>query len=474
MSIIENINQRAKLAVRGWLGLEQGMSMSAGETTTQKLISTYRNYYAGVHKVFLTDRQKAWLDQHDGNISFTVNHTATVVDAVVERLRVLSFASGDPALDATLWQWWQDNRMDVVQVETHRTAVRDGESAVITTWNEDERRPEYILHPRFVEKSAGGDGFGFFVDYPNDNYLTRPNYAVKRWTDADNKERHTYYYPDRIERYITQRGKLVEYSDNEGDQWPIPWVNQAGRPIGIPVAHFRNSGLESDIKPIIPLQDALNKAWLDLMAASDMTAFRMLVFLGWVPTTDGKEPDAEGSNLVKVAPGQMLATRKAPDTANVHEIEPADLTPLLEVEDRIVYRMALLSNIPASRFLTSKQIAGAETQKEQEKPLIAKVEERQALFGNGWEDLCAVSLRMAQAFGGMSIPDKLQLSTVWKPAGVVDEEVQLANARSKQGLGVPFEMVMANLGYTADEIKTMMNSPEYRARLALLSMDGGG
>lgn len=450
------------------------MSVSASENTAQKLIMTYRNYYAGVHKIYLTDRQKAWLDQHDGKLTFTVNHCPTVVDAVVERLRVTGFESNDPEISALLWGWWQANRMDVVQVEAHRYAIRDGDAAVITTWDEEKRRPVYVLHPRFVSKEVAGDGYGVYVEYANDNWLTDPLRAVKQWTDENNKDRMTVYYPERIERFIKERNRWAEYKDTPDSAWPTPWVDTSGRGLGIPVAHLRNSGLESDLKPVIPLQDALNKAWLDLMAASDMTAFRMLAFFGWIPTTDGKEPEEDGSNLIKVTPGQMLATRKRPGEADIHEIEPADLTPLLEVEDRIVYRMALISKTPASRFLTTKQVSAAESLKEQDEPLVAKVEERQALFGNAWEDLSSVSLNMARAFGGARVPDDVTCSTTWKPARDVDEQAQLENAKARQELGVPFDVVMTLLGYDQQKIDTMKASPEYQNRLAMMTLSVGG
>jgi len=473
VSIIYTINQKAKQAVRGWLGLELGNGMSTSETSTQKLIQTYRDYYGGKHKIYLTDRQKAWLDQHDGDLTFTVNHSATVVDAVVEKLQVIGFEASDPEAAALLWEWWQANRMDVVQVEAHRWAVRDGEAGILTTWNEVERRPDYVLHQRFIAKTAGGDGYGVWVEYPNDNWMTNPTHAVKQWTDENNKDRRTVYYPDRIERLILERSKWVEYRDNPGDPWPTPWVTSAGQPIGIPVAHLRNSGLESDLKPVIPLQDALNKAWLDIMAASDTTAFRMLAFFGWIPTSDGKEPADDGSNLLAVAPGQMLATRKRPTEASIHEIEPADLGPLLEIEERIVYRMALLSGTPASRFLTSRQVASDETLKEQQEPLNAKVEERQSLFGNAWEDLGYVSLKMAQAFGGYSLADDVEIETTWKPARPVKETEQIASAQGKKGLGIPIETLWAELGYDQDEIAAMKKTPSYRASMAMMNIGVG-
>jgi hypothetical protein len=473
--IFDRASNAARNAVLSWLFPGNAMT-DQEEKKAQDLIVLARKYYDGDHEVYLTDRQEAWLDLHNGQIKFTVNHCPTIIDAIVERLKVTGFGlpEGNDLADQ-LWKWWKDNRMDIVQIEAHRWALRDGESFILVNWDKAGKLPEFILHPRFVDKSAGGKGFGMWMEYPQDNYLMKPERAIKQWEETNaegkNQERMTIYYPDRVERYVKVKGKWAEYRENEADEWPTPWVLSDGTPIGIPVTHFINSGLISEIKEIIPLQDALNKSWLDIMAAADTTAFQMLVFLGWIPTTDGQDPKSDGSNLLKVAPGQMIGTKKSPNNVDFREISPADLTPLLDVEERIVFRMALISDTPLSRFLTSKQVSSADTLKEQDRPLVAKVQERQTRFGNAWEDTMILALRIAKAFGGMTeeISD-LELSTLWSPAELVDEKLQAEAKKLKQELGVTTEQLWAELGYSEEQIEKMMESPEYLATLANLEL----
>ena len=215
---------------------------------------------------------------------------------------------------------------------------------------------------------------------------------------------------------------------------------------------------------------ALNKAWLDILAASDSTAFRMLVELGFVPTTDGREPAEDGSNLLQIAPGQMLATRKKPGEVEITAIEPSSLDPLLQVEERIVQRVAQVSDTPLSRFQFSGQVAAEGTLKQQEAPLIAKIEQRQVLFGNAWEDMADQARWQAATFDTAEIDLTTAINTVWAPAAVRDQLAEIEAATGKRALGVPEAQLWSELGYDAAQIAEMMAMPEVQARLAAMTM----
>lgn len=481
------------------LGGRSPMVTDEKEHKAQSLIVKARQYYRGKHEVSLTERQKKYLKQHsDADITFVVNHCPTVVDAVVERMKVTGFSITDPSrafapeptinkaddiaaisaeqrLGTLLWLWWQQNRMDAVQIEAHRKMVRDGECFLLIDWDQDLNRPQYMLHPRFVDESLGGSGFGMWIDYPNADPLQSPLRAIKQWvTYADNgtkTHRRTIYYPDHIERRVLDGGEWVERAEdglNAQDSWPI------GK---IPIAHFRNrEDSDSELRDVIPLQDALNKTWLDVLAAADTTAFRMLGFLGWIPTTDGREPAEDGSNLLVVLPGQNIATDKPKDEVDLKVIEPADLKPLLDAEERIVYRMATVTDTPLHRFQSTRQVARAETIKQQDEPLVGKVQQREVLAGNAWEDAMMLSIKMAVEFGKTALPDdigdpdNLILSTQWSPAELIDDKTRMEVAKGKKELQVPIEQIWREeFGYSEDQIAEFKESEQYKAIQAMRS-----
>lgn len=467
------IGERVRSRVLRWLFQGDVMTLDAEERKAQGIIALARKYYNGDQVVYMTTRQKAWLDLHPGKVRFVVNVCATVIDAVVERLKVTGFdvseelETEEENIDQIAWSWWTANRMDAVQTQAHRMAVRDGESFMLTAWNTQEKRPDFVLHQRFVDKSLGGDGFGCWIEYENDDPFGKPERAFKQWTEDDEgtpRVRRTVYYPDRVEKYALD-GDWKQVQDPGDTGWPLPFVDGAGQPLGIPVAHLRNPGLRSELHDIIPLQDALNKAWLDIMAASDSTAFRMLVVLGFVPTTDRKEPAEDGSNLLQVSPGQMLATRRKPGEVSVDSIDPASLDPLLQVEERIIYRVAQISDTPLNRFQFSRQVSAEGSLRQMDAPLIAKVEERQVLMGNAWEDMMEMAMRQASAFGGYQFGG-VPINTVWTPAAVRDEKKEIEVATAKKALGVPTEQIWSELGYDAEQIADMQQSGEVMARQA--------
>ena len=67
-------------------------------------------------------------------------------------------------------------------------------------------------------------------------------------------------------------GQWEPHMDAGDATWPLPWIDGKGAPLGIPVVEFANPG-GSEIDQIIGLQNALNKTWLDLIAAADASGF---------------------------------------------------------------------------------------------------------------------------------------------------------------------------------------------------------
>lgn len=350
----------------------------------------------------------------------------------------------------------------------------------MSVWDAEENRPQWIIHPRFVSRSAGGDDYGMVMEYPNNNPFLQPIRAIKMWEELDNRgqilQRRTYYYPDRIEKVAYQEGKWQEYRDESDVAWPIPWVGADGKPLGIPVAHFKTPLMLSDLKKVIPIQDAENKQWLDILAAGDATAFRTLITYGWRPTTDGDMPKADGSNLIRISPGHIISTLKTAAEASTQVIDPGDLTALLEVEEKLVLTLARVTGTPVSRFQTTRQVAAEGTLKQQEGPLLSKVEARQTLFGNAWEDLVKVSVRMAQMYGN-GIPEVVgkqvvTLSTKWGNAEVRDEQAQKTIADTYKAIGAPLEFILQELGVPQEKITEIMGSDEVKMRMENMALAG--
>jgi hypothetical protein len=451
------------------------------EKTQQENILRAREYYEGDQDVRLTDRQRQYLGFEKGG-KFCLNYCGDVVDSVVERLQIKSFAAPEQAVSEWITKTWMLNRMDAGQRSVHAGAVLDGEHFVIVDWDATSKRIRFYPHPRYTDPSVEGTGFGCKAHYPDGDASQEMEFASKRWTEPminesgqrQTLQRMTLYYPNRIEKYVMGKGGEWSQLEEPGQQrigssaadavggrpvWPVPWVDQAGAPLGIPVVHFRNPALRSELWNAFYVQDAVNKTALDLLAAGDTAGFRILFAHGWIPTTDGKTAASDGKNLIKIAPGQIIGSSAA--DAGLDPIEPTDLSKLEDVLNGWIMRLAQVTGAPVSRFQMTKQIAAEGTLKQQESKLIAKVEDRQVTFGNAWEDCLNVARRMANTFGAAGLDEEAQIESQWNPAAVRDETAELERIALKRGkLQVPLFQVWQEAGYSPEQIDKMLASPE--------------
>jgi hypothetical protein len=442
------------------------MSMEADR---QKEILLVRKYYGGDQGVELTDRLKQFLgDENRDGPSFRVNLIKAVIDIELEKLHVKSFDCVDTAQAKLAWQWWTKNQMDAVQEDVYEAGLRDGESFIVIDWDDNKQSPQWIMNPRWTDTINGGDDFGCWMSYPNNDPNQEPSFAVKQWvetTSRDRVEHRNVYFPDRIMKY-TRGG-------NNAD-WvligTVDWTDESGEPIGIPVIVFQTRGLRSEVWDALPMEDVVNKSTLDLIATLDMTAFRIFYAFGFIPTDDGKEPADDGSNWLKVAPGQIVGTTKTKTDVDFGAIEAADPEPLLKAVHQFMLWLAMLSGTPTSRFTTSGVVAKDETLKEQERPLAAKILSHQIRFGNSWERVLEVSRRLynSKIVGEPVLDVEPMFETLWADAGTQSEADRVEMLVMKRELGIPLSQLWSEAGYSREQIEEMQKTEEYTRMLNTL------
>jgi hypothetical protein len=477
-----NVKIDLELAYAAWLAEE--------EQQRQENVVMARKYFEGDHDVKLTERQKEYLGHQLDTGRFSVNYCATIVKAVYERMIVKAFEDAQEEWAAWAWDLWQANRMDAKQIDVYRGAVRDGEQFVFVDWDKENERPTFIPHPRYTDPMNDGDGFGCKAFYPDDDTSQPMERVSKRWTEKiiksngerDTRRRMTVYYPDRIEKWVASTKDESGWEPLEvgGEPWPIPWTegdvapgvydddsqwvpNEAAKPLGIPVVHFYSPGRKSELWDAVPVQDLVNKTALDILATADAAGFPINLAFGWTPTTDGKDPEADGGNYLKIFPGCWIGP--IPEEGGHYErIPPEDIAGLLESLDSWIIKLAQVTDTPISRFQMTRQIASEDTQKQQEAVLLAKVRNRQTLFGNGWEDCMVMAGKIARRMT-QDVPEGDGLDTLWEPAETRDEKAFREAMMLEAQMGVPKEMLWEKLGYDQDDIARMkaMASEEMEA-----------
>jgi len=449
-------------------------SVSDMESAIQHDILTARDYHVGAQFVALTDRLRMFLGGNSSDSMrdadrLRLNICRIVTNAVTERLFVRGFETdevGTPGeapngtpqtvkpLAAWAWQVWQKNKMDSKQRAVHLAACRDGEAFVIVDWDGRVGRPRFTPHERFVDTSlanrlttpdtAAHIGEGCRAFYRNDDPDQDLLFVTKQWVEVmypaglrRERRRLTVYYPDRIEKYAGRPGAWQRTMDEGDAGWPIRWVDTRGAPLGCPVAHFRSTaGMEA--AEAWPLQNAINKELVDLLAASDMTAFRLILAFGWQPV------DSDGNPLT-IEAGTILGTTNPQGSAQV--IDGADLSNIITVIDSLIIKAALATDTPTDRFIATRQIRSEGSQKEGQEPLVNKVRARQSDLGDGWERCLEVARRLENTFGRGGLDEGVLLQAQWEPAQSRDEDAELAQAAKKQSLGIPARQIWKELGY---------------------------
>ena len=443
-----NVAMDVKLSFLHWLCTE--------DDERQKNIMQYREYYDGQHDAQLSDRQRRYLELKTGQ-EFNGNYCPIPVDSLAEKLTVTGCDAGD-VQTPTLDDWLTANKLDGLQGIVHTGSLRDGDGYVMVSWDDLNKRPV------FTPEMACCNGAGVKVHYSEENYQ-EVSFATKRWRvtqghHAGYVRRLNIYYPDRIEKYISNQeydeGQWAAYEE-PGQPWPIPWVRRDGSPMGVPIIHFRNKeqGYDygtSELSDVIPLQNAFNKSLIDLLAAGDTTAFRVYTMVGDNPTG------------IKVSPGSWIYTTRPPggdSGAAIGFIPGEDLTPLIQLKDSMAMEIARITRTPLSYFQISGQVASDATLKEQEQPLVSKAKKRQIYFGNSWENVLRMARALQNTFGsGAPLDENQPIEVIWASPEVRNVKEDLEAATMKQALGVPKEQLWREMGYTADQIEEFKQTIE--------------
>ena len=410
-----------------------------------------REWYDGIHNIPLTDRQKQYLDV-DVEFEWALNYLRLPVELVTERLTVDAFDGPDDigGEEGVIDEWWTSNRMDALQNQVHRAAIRDGDTYLLIEWDNENGRPVFSHEPAH-------DGIeGMKVHYLS-NLKRDMTMASKVWQENRFDERGriqtvkrlNLYLPDVIERY-ENTGKGWTPFETPGEPWPVPW------PIGIiPVVHFRwkdNGGNwgESELESLIPLQMAINKAALDEMETADKTGSQLLTLTG------ASWPEGQ-----KYAAGDVLSVSSK--DAAWGTVPPGDLSQLRERINDYIIRIAQLSHIPLQHFQVTGQIASAATQQADDSQLVAKVASESVALGNAWEDAMYIGLKLWKEYGGgRDLARGENIECQWADFERIDRlavEERRANVLAlliNAGVSIEGALALPALGYTEEEQMRML------------------
>lgn len=350
------------------------------------------------------------------------NLCAAVVDSVADRLKITGVDAGDTGsaeLADQAWTIWQRNRMDVRAPETHHEALLTGDGYALV-WPDQEGKA--VIWPLPACDVA--------VAYdPNRPGVLRR--AARYWWDEDDGRAHVdVFTPDQVERWVSRAARKAGTGlGNPGHFHEFVAVNTGGIEIEstiphtagrVPIVHFPNMKHHgygtSELVNVVPLQRALNKTLCDLLVAQEFSAFRQRYATGFdlddEDTADATEPGTDTRPPLDYGNDRMI-TSSDPDT-KFGTFEASDITQYVEVLENFRAEIARVSGTPLHYlFITRGDFPSGEAMKSAEARFTRKVENRQASFGNQWEDLLALALRIEDAELAV---DGSMLSLEWESA----------------------------------------------------------
>jgi len=400
-------------------------------------------YYDGDHPLqFATSKFK----EAFGNLfgAFADNWCQIVVDAPVERLRIIGFKTSDEVrADEDAWRIWQTNAMDVESVIAHTEAGKVGTAYLLVDPGGDDGPRITVEHAAQVVVATD----------PGDRRTRLA--ALKRWTGEDGYEYATVYLPDYVLKFRSEDASVDGIMGLAGT---INWQPRPGgavpNPFGVvPVIPLSNTpgllgGGRSDLDPAIPLQNAINKLCTDMLVASEFGAFRQRVLTGVEIPRDPETGRPLGRSEI-VAAMSRLWTFENTD-AKVSDLPATDLNNFVTAIGQFRQDLAAQTSTPPHYMLGQVVNASGDALKVAEATLVSKCKTKILYFSDAWEEAMALALQAA----GRTV-SRADIDVLWEDperstlAELVDAAVK------KRTLSVPLETVWLELGYTPEQIADM-------------------
>ena len=407
----------------------------------------YDEYYEGEHKLaFATSKfRKTFGDLFS---EFADNWCGLVVDAPEERLNVEGFRFGvdDDRLqgDTKAWEMWQRNQLDAFSQQGHLEALIWSNASVMV-WQQDDQAKITVEHPSqvIVAHESGS--------------VSRRSAALKAWTDDFTGDLFVnLYLPDVIWKWrrpasttkLSGAGEFVERDDSqlENPLGVVPIVPLVNKP------RLLRPG-QSEIRAVVPMQDAVNKLVADMMIASEFQSFRQRWATGIeIPVMyddDGKPlpADQQEAAVWKHAIDRLWYSEDPETTYG--EFDVTDLKSFVTGIEMLVQHIASQSKTPPHYFYLSGQFPSGESIKSAETGLVAKVLRKQRFFGEGWEEV----MRLGFAIEGDRVRAQDDFAeTIWSDAESRTESQHVDAVIKKRSVGIPLKQLWEDLGYTQVQI----------------------
>lgn len=395
------------------------------------------------------------------------NVTSLVVDAKTERMTVAGVrTSNDPAGDVDLWRdYWQANDLDDESLALHDKVLTVGRAFVLVWPNMDGGVPSVEITPE--------DPCEMIVAYAPGSRRERTA-ALKVFVDPDEKKMYaTLWLPDGVWFW---QAKWKQYIEGRNADWK-PWAGpddagyRADNPFApqIPVVEFRcRPTLTGRPNPevtnsVIRIQDRINKTIFDRLVLSEFQAYPQRWAIG---IQDELDP-VSGRPLNPLKPGpQRVWTFPADEetgaSVTLGQFDAADMSPHLKAVESDIQTLAAITKVPVYYLMGQMVNISADAIRAAEAGLVAVVKKHQRAIEGCWEEV----LRLAMTVAGDVRGADVALELVWKDPENRSLAEAVDAALKNQSIGIPFEQLLEDIGYSPQKIAIMSAMRQADALLA--------
>jgi hypothetical protein len=422
-------------------------------------LDKFRSYYEGDQELNFASQN--FIDAFGSDfVDFRSNWMEVVISAMEERLDLqrINIRSEEGSVEEDVSDSVDDalflNEFEELQLDLYNGALVEGMSYVIV-W------PDELLGARIDANYAQN----VLITYSSIDSRVIER-AIKRWVTDDGGQRLTLYTRDFIYKYKVdpfgnQDPEDVQPRDTGWEELPIELSGDPSWPLPnpfgeVPIVEFHNKGWKSELRDLVPLQDALNMDMRKIMVAGEYYATPIDYMV-----TSNEEPDGGWRN----EPGYIRTIQPEVDfegnvlPVQVGRLMPSDPTKPLAIVETYLQHIAAISKTPSYYFYLSSKQGGrgdapsGEALRVAETGLLKKVQMLQRLWGVRWLRVARL-VEMALSGGSGSEEDvPIRGEAVWTHPMAHFLSILLEEARQMiHDLGLPAKMAWEHIGLTEDQI----------------------
>ncbi|HQK35337.1 MAG TPA: phage portal protein [Spirochaetales bacterium] len=379
----------------------------------ERRVEAYTAYYYGDHPlIYSHERLREVFNR--STVNFVQNWCAVVIDTTLDRITLHGYDNPNRSINDKLDSFWDGQNLSQLSRHVHRDSLITGNGYLMLDLIDGEKRVFYNSPSQIAIEYSDED--------PNVKRL-----AIKVFYSAENNSTQlNLYYPDRIEKYACQ-GKPTYYkSFNLIDEIPEPFGS-------IPIIHFK---AQPELTNVIPLQDAINKIFSDMMVIAEFGAFPQR----WMIT------NADISSLT-ASPQSIMQIPKGTSDEEVTSVgvfQTADLAMYLDTIDKLTNTISIISRIPKHYFSNTGANVSGEALVVMETPLIKKINHIIDGLEQPWLELAKY------------IDESEKTVCTWERPETEQIVMQTSAMQTMVAMGIPLVTVLKRFGWGQDDINQMI------------------